>query len=168
MKFYQRCISCPNLSKTELDILLSFTEIFEAFKDVRTACFGQDVEEDFDVKIDMFVGMWKNAGISMTSKMHILDRHVKEILWKEESIAAKMQKKPRGLGATSEQAIGNAYFFLYRFISNFDMKLSTLLEPFSKLMIFNFPLQNRLILISTILGRSTKGSQRLKILALNF
>ena len=70
----------------------------------------------------------------MTSKMHILDRHVKEVLWKEEAFAQEHQKKPRGLGATSEQAIGK-YFLYIDFFQTFVQKCQ---EFFEYILIFNF------------------------------
>ena len=68
---------------------------FVAFKGVKDACFGQDLDPCFESYIRDFGLAYLQLGIPVTSKVHSVLVHVKQFLTKHDG---------QGLGVWSEQA----------------------------------------------------------------
>lgn len=75
--------------------LLPFHRCFVAFRDVMDACFGSSLDVSHHEKFVEFENSYRSLNISMTTKAHILIRHVPEFL--------KQKDKP--LAPFSEQVV---------------------------------------------------------------
>jgi hypothetical protein len=69
---------------------------FTAFKEVKEACFGQNLDPYFESSIQDFGLAYLQLGIPVTSKVHTVLVHVKQFLNKQNG---------QGLGVWSEQAL---------------------------------------------------------------
>ena len=94
------------------DNLHIFVDTMESLKEVKDACFGYTLKEDYKVKIQKFKDDWTQLnlefGVPVTNKCHIILEHVDDFI--------VTQKKP--LGEFSEQVVEAAHqelliYFLY-------------------------------------------------------
>ena len=87
-----------DLIKLKATSLLKYVDVAQALSDVRTACFGSEPESldpNYEDKIKHLEELWHDAGISVTTKAHVLFRHVPE----------QITKYQMPLGKYSEQAV---------------------------------------------------------------
>ena len=76
-----------------------FIDAFDAFNEIRKACFGQELQSGFEQKIDVFEATIKAVGVSITNKIHCIYDHVIPFC----------NKHGRGLGFFLEQAAESAH-----------------------------------------------------------
>ena len=55
-----------------------FINVFEAFNDVLASCFGTQLADDFEEKIELFSTCYLKLNISVTPKVHAVMHHVSE------------------------------------------------------------------------------------------
>ena len=84
----------------ELSLVEPILEAMECLDSVRIACFGQDLDPDFKLKIKHLADLWLKLGISVTPKCHVLFVHVAQFLDFQNNGCTES----RGLGYWSEQA----------------------------------------------------------------
>ena len=97
--------------------ILSFVDSLRKLCHVVDACFGSDLRYDFQEKIAEFETSFLDLGIGITSKVHILLRHVPEFYWRHE----------KALGRFSEQASESVHVALKEFWKK--RKVSDLSNP---------------------------------------
>ena len=76
---------------------LPFVQCLRKFEKVVTACFGQTLDLSYGAYIDEFSTTYRSLDISVTPKVHIVERHVSEFL--------KLKGETTGLGFWSEQSM---------------------------------------------------------------
>ena len=80
--------------------LHKYVDLAECFGEVKKACFSSDLLPGWDEKIDEFEQLYDEVGMTVTTKVHALVRHVREQCYKYD----------QGLGAFSEQAVESSHF----------------------------------------------------------
>ena len=71
------------------------------FGQVVVACFGQELDPDFEASIEEYEKFYRGLGISVTPKVHCVFEHVPQFL--------KLKGLKTGLGAWSEQAMESVH-----------------------------------------------------------
>ena len=89
------------LEAEEKEKVLGFCSTLEEFKKVIDAAFGQKLDPSFRESIASFSSSYRQLGISVTPKVHCVERHLSEFL-EHKGLQA-------GLGAYSEQAMETAH-----------------------------------------------------------
>ena len=84
--------------------ILAAIDCLETFKQVKHACFGIKLEDNYVEKIQVFKSKYKILKINPTLKVHLLD-HVEDFLDRKE----KLGYPKTGLGFYSEQAFESAH-----------------------------------------------------------
>ena len=74
--------------------LHKYVNALKAFEKVRTSCFGQILHPDYKLNIELFHQAYKDLGVPLINKAHILVAHVPQFC----------ELHQRGLGYFSEQA----------------------------------------------------------------
>ena len=80
---------------------MPFVETLRIFDRVVTACFGQILNQSYNQEIAKFSDKYRELNISVTPKVHVVEKHVPEFLKQKGEIA--------GLGFWSEQAMESAH-----------------------------------------------------------
>ena len=80
---------------------LPFVETLRLFDKVVTACFGQTLDPAYEEHISNFSKQYRTLGITVTPKVHIIERHVAEFL--------KLKGEVAGLGFWSEQSMESGH-----------------------------------------------------------
>ena len=80
---------------------LPFVETLRLLDKVVTACFGQTLAPDYEKHIENFSKQYRTLGISVTPKVHVIEKHVVEFLKRKGEVA--------GLGFWSEQAMESGH-----------------------------------------------------------
>ena len=80
--------------------LNKFIRTLKAFDSVVTTCFGNELKEGYEDKIQAFRNSFTALGISITPKVHCVFRHVKEFC----------EMKGCGLGVYSEQVVEASHY----------------------------------------------------------
>ena len=75
-------------------------QVVDQIEEVRQGCFGQTLDSDFEKEIRILGKLWLKAGLSFTSKAHVLFAHVAQFL----QFKNPQNGPKRGLGFWSEQA----------------------------------------------------------------
>ena len=91
----------PQLEAEEKEKVLGFCSTLEEFKKVVDAAFGQKLDPSFRESIASFSASYRQLGISVTPKVHCVERHLSEFL-EHKGLQA-------GLGYYSEQAMETAH-----------------------------------------------------------
>ena len=76
-----------------------YVHILRCLNKIVLACFGMDLDPDFNNYINEFKDLYCTLGISVTPKVHILIKHVPEFI----------SKYGRSLGWFSEQALESTH-----------------------------------------------------------
>jgi G:T-mismatch repair DNA endonuclease (very short patch repair protein) len=92
--------------------LMPYHSCFLAFRDAMQACFGSSLDPSYSQKILEFENSYKALGISITSKVHIMTRHVPEFL--------EMHGKP--LAQFSEQVVEHCHSKFDRLFNSYRIK----------------------------------------------
>lgn len=88
-----------------------YIELFQKFNDVVASCFGQSLDENYQVKIvDFHQAILKNK-INFTPKLHACIYHIPEFI--------SMKQKP--LGFYSEQASESVHFAYAKHSENYKI-----------------------------------------------
>ena len=80
---------------------IAFSRTLRSLDKVVEACFGQELEQNFENDIRKFEELYRMLDISVTPKMHLIFVHAAEFL--------KLKGLVAGLGAYSEQAMESAH-----------------------------------------------------------
>ena len=80
---------------------LPYIAAFRAFDKVVHACFGMELDPEYKEHIAKFSQLYRELGISVTPKVHILERHVAEFL--------QLKGELSGLGFWMEQAMESVH-----------------------------------------------------------
>ena len=91
-------LDLPEAEKTKV---ISFCKTLQKFKGVVDSCFGQDLDPTFRQSITSFSSSYRQLGISVTPKVHCVEKHLTEFL--------ESKGFQAGLGAYSEQAMETAH-----------------------------------------------------------
>ena len=98
-----RAAGQPKIRSTIEDNLHIFVDTMESLKEVKDACFGYTLKDDYKVKIQKFKDDWTQLnlefGMPVTNKCHIIFEHVEDFI--------ETQGKP--LGEFSEQVVEAAH-----------------------------------------------------------
>ena len=92
-----------DLTQMKMVHLHKYVDVAEALFAVRTACFGTSAESldpNYDEKITNLEMLWKSCGLSVTTKAHVLFRHVRQ----------QIMKYDMPLGKYSEQALEACHY----------------------------------------------------------
>ena len=76
-----------------------YIKALKEFDRVVHSCFAQNLDLNYDTYIQQFMSTYRSLGISVTLKLHILERHTREFL-----IEFGGEESGLGLGYYSEQA----------------------------------------------------------------
>ena len=98
-----------NLDKLQLIAPLSILKYVHALRclhQVVLSCFGMSLDPEYDTYIRKFKEVYKDLGITITPKVHILTEHVPEFC----------KKHNNSLGLYSEQALESSH---YDFLRNY-------------------------------------------------
>ena len=76
-------------------VTLPILQVFCTFRKVQKSCFGMEVKPDFRNQIAEFSRVYRSLEISVTPKVHIIERHIKDFY--------DIYGKEHGLGFWSEQ-----------------------------------------------------------------
>jgi len=74
---------------------MPFPQCFVSFHGVMQACLGSTLDESYENKISQFEDAYKALNISMTTKVHIMIKHVPEFI----------QQHGKPLGQFSQQVV---------------------------------------------------------------
>ena len=55
---------------------LPFVEMLRSFRAVQESCFGMQLKPDYKAKIARFSKLYRELGISVTPKVHIVENHI--------------------------------------------------------------------------------------------
>ena len=91
-------------------VIQKYIHILRCLYDIVKSCFGMNLNPQYQYYIKNFENVYKDLGISITPKVHILIRHVPEFI----------KKHNRSLGWYSEQALESTH---YEFLRNCWEKL---------------------------------------------
>ena len=86
---------------------LQYIQVFRALREVQEACFSMVLMPDFKVKINLFSNLYRQLGITVTPKVHILESHIIDFY--------EITGEKVGLGFFSEQGFESMHH---------DMKVS--------------------------------------------
>ena len=92
--------------------LISYYECFLAFRDAMHACLGYSIDPDFKEKVSKFEQTYMALDISVTTKVHIMTRHVPEYL----------EKHCKPLGHFSEQVVEQCHAKFDRLFNSYRIK----------------------------------------------
>ena len=84
---------------TGTDMLPLAQLYMKAFKEFDLVCFGQKLDPSYQTHIEEFMATYRSLGISVTLKLHVLERHTKEFL-----VEVGGEESGLGLGYFSEQS----------------------------------------------------------------
>ena len=91
---------CPRRSQRA--IVKPFYDVFKALDLVVSSCFGSELKPNYLQRIHDFSNKYEKAGISLTSKYHILTQHIPEFIG--------MTQSPLGEYAEQSNEAPNANF----------------------------------------------------------
>ena len=80
---------------------LPFVQTLRELDKVVTSCFGQHLDPAYEEKISRFSKQYRTLNISVTPKVHVIEKHVPEFL--------KLKGEETGLGFWSEQAMESGH-----------------------------------------------------------
>ena len=86
-------------------VIQKYVHILRCLYDIVISCFGMNLNPQYQYYIKKFENVYKDLGISVTPKVHILIRHVPEFI----------KKYNRSLGWYSEQTLESTH---YNFLRN--------------------------------------------------
>ena len=78
-----------------------FVETLRKFDEIVTACFGQTLDPKYEEHIAAFSELYKGLNISVTPKVHVIEKHVAQFL--------KQKGEVSGLVFWSEQAMESSH-----------------------------------------------------------
>ena len=92
--------------------LIAYYDCFVAFREAMHACLGFTLDPLYREKVDKFKEKYKTLNISVTSKVHIMFRHVPEF----------MDQHKKALGEFSEQVVESSHSKFDRFLDSYRIK----------------------------------------------
>ena len=97
----ENLLNLQDQEKLNIEFVFKSIDCLKLFRKVVISCFGQLIEGNFEMYIEEFGKSYRSLGISVTLKVHIVERHIVPFL--------KMKGNVRGLGFWSEQAMEAAH-----------------------------------------------------------
>ena len=83
-----------------MHVIQKYVHILRCLYPIVTSCFGMKLDPQYNFYIQQFENVYKDLGISITPKVHILIKHVPEFI----------KKHTRSLRWYSEQALENTHY----------------------------------------------------------
>ena len=83
-----------------IHVIQKYVHALRSLYNVVVSCFGMVLDQKYNAYINIFKDIYKDLGISVTPKVHILINHVPEFL----------KKHNRSLGWYSEQTLGSIHY----------------------------------------------------------
>ena len=83
-----------------MHVIQKYVHILRCLYPIVKSCFGMKLDPQYNFYIQQFENVYKDLGISITPKVHILIKHVPEFI----------KKHNRSLGWYSEQALENTHY----------------------------------------------------------
>ena len=101
------------LEDGELEVVQPYVDLMDSLNSVILACFGNELEDDYEEKIKVFTSKFRSMNISKRmTKAHILDQHVIPFL----------KTKGRGLGFYNESSLEASHYDFLQFWRRHQVK----------------------------------------------